>query len=90
MTIPGSVKIIKEETFEECKQLKEIVIEDGVETIEKSFKYCTALEKVTIPASVTEIDPNAFKGCENVTIIAEPGSYAESYANEQGIPVQNP
>lgn len=90
LTIPGSLRVIEEQTFESCEQLKEVIIEDGVEIIEKAFKYCIALEKVTIPSSVTEIEPNAFKGCKQVTIIAEPGSYAETFANEKGIPVQNP
>ncbi|MBQ3163842.1 MAG: leucine-rich repeat domain-containing protein [Lachnospiraceae bacterium] len=90
LTVPGSLKVIEEQTFESCEQLKEVIIEDGVEVIEKAFKYCIALEKVTIPSSVTEIEPNAFKGCKQVTIIAEAGSYAETFANEKGIPVQNP
>lgn len=90
LTIPGSLKVIEEQAFERCELLKEVIIEDGVEVIEKAFKNCIALEKVTIPSSVTEIEPNAFKGCKKVTIIAEPGSYAETFANEKGIPVQNP
>ena len=66
-------------------------IEDGVETIEDLvFQDCTSLEKVIIPPSVTQMDEHVFHGSKNVTIIAEPGSYAESYGNEQGIPVQNP
>ena len=90
LTVPGSLKVIEEQAFERCELLKEVIIEDGVEVIEKAFKNCIALEKVTIPSSVTEIEPNAFKGCKKVTIIAEPGSYAETFANEKGIPVQNP
>ena len=43
------------------------------------------LEKVLIPASVTEIGEDAFKDCEKLTIFAPGGSYAETYAGENGI-----
>ena len=89
--IPGNIKLIEEEAFYECKQLREVILEKGIEKIEdKAFYYCESLEKVAVPSTVTEIEPHVFKGCKKVTIIAEPGSYAETFANEKGIPVQNP
>ena len=91
LTVPGSLKVIEEQTFESCEQLKEVIIEDGVETIEESaFEGCTELEKVVIPNSVTEIQEYAFWQSKKVVIVAEPGSCAEAFANQYGIPVQNP
>ena len=91
LTIPGSLKVIEEQAFSRCQKLKEVIIEDGVETIEDLvFQDCEVLEKVTIPSSVTQMEAHVFHGSKKVTIIAEPGSYAETFANEKGIPVQNP
>ena len=91
LTIPGNVKTIEQQAFSSCEQLENVVIEEGVESIgQAAFEYCESLKTVTIPSSVTEIDDVAFIGSTNVTIIAEPGSYAEEYANRKKIPVQNP
>lgn len=91
LVIPGNIKNIGKQAFHQCDFLKEVVLEDGVETIgEKAFYDCEVLEKVTIPLSVTEIDERAFSNSLNVTIVAEPGSYAETYAIENDIPYVNP
>lgn len=88
VTIPGNVKTIKENTFKDCENLKEVTIESGVEKIEQAFGNCTSLNKIVIPASVIKIAFNTFSECPDLTIIAEPGSYAEEYATGQGISVQ--
>ena len=86
LVVPGNIKIIKEEAFDLCQQLKNVVIEEGVEVIEEhAFSECDVLESVTIPASVTEMtDP--FWRSENVTIYTPAGSYAETWAVENGVP----
>ena len=38
VTIPGNVRVIEEGAFSDCKQLKEVVIEDGVEVIEMTYR----------------------------------------------------
>ena len=81
-------------TPELCNELKKVVIsliEEGVETIENEvFRDCTSLKTITIPSSVTSMGDSTFSECPNVTIIAEPGSYAEEFAIRNDIPVQNP
>lgn len=57
---------------------------------EMTFWDCDILEKVMIPASVTEISYDAFMDSYNVTIVAESGSYAETFAAENDIPCVNP
>ncbi len=56
-----------------------------------AFNFCQALKSVTIPASVEEIAPNAFAGCSaDLTVTAEPGSYAEQFCLQNNIPCITP
>jgi hypothetical protein len=48
------------------------------------------LESVTIPASVTSIDRDAFSDSDKVIIRGTTGSYAEYFANAIGIPFNAP
>ena len=68
-----------------------IRIPESVTKIDDStFEGCSGLTSITIPKSVTKIGDRAFYGCENLTIITPSGSYAETYAIENNIPVKNP
>lgn len=65
------------------KNLTEYSIPDNVFEIgERSFRYCTELNKVNIPNSVTKIGDNAFDGCSTLREvvmsdnIVEIGNYA--------------
>lgn len=55
-----------------------------------AFGGCSNLEKVNIPASLTDMPiedvENAFMFCKNLTIYGEAGSFIEGVANELGIP----
>ena len=73
--------------FSECENLREVIISEGTEEImNEAFYYCYSLEKVVVPESVTKISDNAFKGSEEVTIYGVAGSYAQEYAEKNGIP----
>ena len=64
MEIPGSLLIIPSNAFEGCNNLKEVVICEGVETIDGfAFNACTSLEKVSIPDTVAQINNYAFDEC---------------------------
>lgn len=53
-----------------CGSLKEVVIEDGVESIPvRAFEDCDNLTDVTIPESVAEIGAYAFYNCKNLSEI---------------------
>jgi len=42
----------------------EVHFNDGLQVIgERAFQYCTALEQVAIPSSVTKLGNHAFQGC---------------------------
>lgn len=87
--IPDSVKHIYYAVFQGCTSLKTITIPNGIPYIGESvFENCTGLTAIYIPNSVTSIDTTyAFKGCSNLTIYCEQGSYAETYAQNNNIPV---
>ena len=51
-----------------------------------AFRACGKLSEVTIPASVTYIESDAFNYCsKKLTIKAPTGSYAQKFCEEQGI-----
>lgn len=91
VTIPSSIDgktvvAIDDGAFQACTLITEVIIPDTVTSIGKyAFAYCVTLETVTIPSSVTFIGKNAFQNSKKVVIECESGSYAETYANENGI-----
>lgn len=67
------IDVIEEYAFEGCRNLKEIVIPEGVTKIGLcAFDGCKGLEKVVIPSSVTEIESGAFAGCSGLCEIDIP------------------
>ena len=90
ITIPNGVKKICDDAFMDCQSLSEMEIPDSVESIDGwAFSDCSNLKNVTIPSSVKEIGEQAFERLsENFTITCEKGSYADTYAKENGISVK--
>ena len=88
-TVPSGTTKIGEDAFEKSQNLNRIIIPDDTKVIGNwAFEYSSSLQYVEIPASVTEIGENAFEQCpNNITIICQSGSYAEDYANKQGIKI---
>lgn len=57
------------------KQIKSVIINDGVTSIgDSAFDNCTGLTSVTIPDSVTSIGSSAFNGCSGLTSVTIPDS----------------
>ncbi len=76
--------------YDERANITEIVIGEGISRIgDRSFYNCISVQKINIPNSVTEIGNYAFRNCDEITIYGEKGNYAETYANENGIPFIN-
>lgn len=86
VTIPASVTSLEEGAFGHSNNLKEVVFEgNGLETLgDFAFAECSSLKKITLPKSLTTISDTAFYRCSDLTICAPKGSYAETYAQENG------
>lgn len=81
-----TVTAIDDGAFQACTLITEINIPSTVDSIGKyAFAYCISLKYVSIPSSVVFIGKNAFQNSKNVTIKCESGSYAETYAKNNGI-----
>ncbi|MBQ8942865.1 MAG: leucine-rich repeat protein, partial [Clostridia bacterium] len=71
----GSIKTISVKAFAGCTGLKNLVIPEGVTSIESTaFSNCSGLITVTIPDSVTNIGGDAFGHCSKLTSIIIPDS----------------
>ena len=83
--IPYGITEILDNTFCYCWSLEHVSIPDSVTSIGASaFKTCEALTSITIPTSVTSIAASAFKYSDLKTIYGISGSYAETFAAENG------
>ena len=51
-----------------------------------AFYGCEGLLYVSVPYSVARMGYGVFDECPRVTVLCEPGSYAEQYAKSYGIP----
>ena len=60
-SIPGAVGVIKDNTFSYCKQLKKVIIGEGVTAVEMSaFEGCRSLINLTLPTTIKRIENSAF------------------------------
>lgn len=74
-------------TGENIDSVKIIIIPESVELIEhEAFYGVVNLQEVHISKNVMEIAPSAFSGCDKMSIYGYTDSYAEQYAEENGIP----
>lgn len=70
INIPGSVEHIVSFAFQQCYELKSVVINEGTTKLcAWAFKDCENLEEVYIPTSMKEISDKAFEGCPKVKFI---------------------
>lgn len=67
VTIPDSVKLIEAGAFENCPDLKEVNLGNGLVEIRNNvFDGCSSLERIVIPSSVKSIGSSCFKNCTNL------------------------
>ena len=86
VTLGTGITKIPESAFEDCDVLEKIVLPYRVKEIEKNaFKNSVAFKEITIPRTTTNIDSTAFSYPKKTTIYGVPGTYAETFAKENGI-----
>lgn len=82
---PANLTAIGAETFRGIKA-RRIKLNESMTKIESNAFYgCSNLIQIYIPASCTSIASNAFSNPGKITIFGKAGSYAETYAMENGI-----
>lgn len=67
VTIPDTIKIINSSAFQRCSNLKNVVLSEGLLSIEDNAFYKTDISSITIPSSVTNINNCAFSLCEHLS-----------------------
>ena len=80
ITIPKNVTKIEHSTFHDCKNLKQIMFEEGSK-LEKIGFNCfrnSGLEEITLPKALKKVGYGAFENCGNLkTIYVEDGCEAD-------------
>lgn len=84
LTIPSTVTEISTDAFCHCYNLIEVNLPETLTTIGKWAFQRAAFTSIEIPASVKAIDSTAFEDSKLKTIYGVEGSYAETYAKENG------
>ena len=75
LTVPGTVKTIREFAFYGCSGLASVELPEGVETIgDDAFYGCSDLASVTLPASLTSIGRSAFERCSGLKTVVYNGT----------------
>lgn len=77
------IQTIMYNTFQNCEALTDLVLPNGVKSISQCAFNNAAIERITIPETVTSIDASAFTNPENITVYGVPGSTAEAFANSK-------
>ena len=73
ITIPGNVKFIGEQAFEDCEALTSVVLEDGVLAIgDMAFSGCKNLTSIKLSNTLLFIGSCAFSNCKSLTTIEMP------------------
>ncbi len=82
-------EILKENTFSN-DDIKEVIIEDGITSIESNAFYkCKKLEKIEVLADISSIDDNAITKCnDDILFKVYENSKAEEYAKNKGYKIE--
>ncbi len=82
--IPAGVEELS--GFHSCQNLAAVIIPEGVTSLgAAAFCNCSSLYAVQVPKSVKQIDATSFIDSGWLTVYGEKGSYAETFAKENGI-----
>jgi hypothetical protein len=67
--IPGSIQRIPGYTFDGCRNLRKVVLGEGVTCVEiGAFMDCMALTELVLPENLVQLMPNAFLRCAQLDV----------------------
>lgn len=72
VSIPGSVKTIGENSFNNCASLADVTFGEGVENIGKYAFSNTAITTLTLPKGMKQVGYGAFLSCRNLSTLTLP------------------
>jgi len=73
VTLPNSLKEIREGTFAGCKELTGIILPENIKSISTgAFSDCENLAEIILPESITSIGEDVFNGCGSLVSINIP------------------
>lgn len=76
--IPATVKIMGDDIFDGCEELRSVLLEEGIGKIPSAaFIRCRKLSSITIPSSVKEIGSLVFYNCDSLKEIRFAGTLSE-------------
>ena len=65
--VHSSVVDIRESQFRQCRYLRVIVLNEGLEKIgNHAFTDCCSLQSISFPSTLTEVNDSAFKSCKSL------------------------
>jgi len=83
--IPSSVTTINSSAFAGCSSLSSIILREGLESIYMdAFSGCSSLEEILLPSSLVFCEDNPFGDSSLITVYGTTGSYAETFASDNG------
>lgn len=84
LTLPASLMSIQDEAFMNDTSFDAVILPEGIESIgARAFAGC-AFEEIILPDGLTYIADDAFEGSGLVKVTATEGTYAYSWALEEG------
>lgn len=96
ITIPSSVKKIRDYCFDRCDYLTDVTMPEGITEIGRNaFSYCTSLTTIEIPTTLIDIGEVTFESCTNLTSITcyaiyPPTMGAGAFDNTNNCPIYVP
>ncbi len=67
VVIPEDIKVIEKDTFKYNKNIRKVILNEGLEVIKSSaFAYCKSLEEIIFPTSLKTIERTAFDECSSL------------------------
>ena len=81
--LPQYYTTIKENIFEGCTSLANLVIPSSITKISNyAFKNCSSMKTLFVPIGVTTISSGAFEGCENLYLAFEASQATSGFAKD--------